>query len=329
MGLFKKLKRAFKKVVKGIGNGIKKTLSAINKVQKKIRKSKLFKALVIAAAVVVTGGAALSAMGATTGAGLFGSAAAAGGTGFAGWMTGTAASLTSTTVGAALATPFTALGTAIGSTAVALGVPAISNAGAAATTATSASTALTASQSAALTPGVNPATIAAGTPTGVSFTGIPTTAATPGLTSTATSSIAAGTDALTGQLTALSSTTPATIAAGTPTGVALSGSTTAAEASASFASKYPRTTKFLSTVGTGVATSVATGYAMQQIAGDPELQGSMSGLRTEGATQFDPLRIYAAERGIADTDISKYFTFGNTAEAGNMPLFQQQTIGIA
>jgi hypothetical protein len=55
MGLFKKLKRAFKKVVKGIGNGIKKTLSAINKVQKKIRKSKLFKALVIAAAVVVTG----------------------------------------------------------------------------------------------------------------------------------------------------------------------------------------------------------------------------------------------------------------------------------
>jgi hypothetical protein len=69
-----------------------------------------------------------------------------------------------------------------------------------------------------LTPGVNPATIAAGTPTGVSFTGIPTTAATPGLTSTATSSIAAGTDALTGQLTALSSTTPATIAAGTPTG---------------------------------------------------------------------------------------------------------------
>ena len=64
------------------------------------------------------------------------------------------------------------------------------------------------------------------------------------------------------------------------------------------------------------------------IQGDPEQQGSMGGLRTEGATQFDPLQVYAANRGIADTDISKYFTFGNTAEAGNMPLFTQQTIGV-
>jgi hypothetical protein len=68
---------------------------------------------------------------------------------------------------------------------------------------------------------------------------------------------------------------------------------------------------------------------MQQLAGDPELQGSMAGLRTEGATDFDPLRIYAAERGIADADISKYFTFSNTPEGGNMPLFSQETIGVA
>ena len=54
----------------------------------------------------------------------------------------------------------------------------------------------------------------------------------------------------------------------------------------------------------------------------------MGGLRTEGATQFDPLQVYAANRGIAESDISKYFTFGNTAAAGNMPLFQQQTIGV-
>jgi hypothetical protein len=71
MGLFKKLKKAFKKVTSGIKKVVKGTLSGLNKIQKKIRKSKLFKALVIAAAVVVTGGAALSAMGATTGAGLF------------------------------------------------------------------------------------------------------------------------------------------------------------------------------------------------------------------------------------------------------------------
>ena len=37
----------------------------------------------------------------------------------------------------------------------------------------------------------------------------------------------------------------------------------------------------------------------------------------------------AGSSGIADADISKYFTFGNTPEAGNMPLFQQQTIGVA
>jgi hypothetical protein len=297
MGLFKKLKKAFKKVVKGIGKGIKKTLSAINKVQKKIRKSKLFKALVIAAAVVVTGGAALSAMGATTGAGLFGSAAAAGGTGFAGWMTGTAASLTSTTVGAALATPFTALGTAIGSTAVALGVPAISNAGAAATTATTGSTALTASQSAALTPGVNPATVAAGTPTGVSFTGIPT--------------------------------------AGTPTGVALSGSTTATDAVSTWATRNPKTAAFLKNpvvrgIGTAAGNlglSIASGYAQHELTkGDPT--GTLTGLATEGATPFDPLLTYAGYRGIDESDVSKFFTFGNTASAGNIPLFKQETLAI-
>ena len=72
-----------------------------------------------------------------------------------------------------------------------------------------------------------------------------------------------------------------------------------------------------------------SGAALQAIQGDPEETGSMGGLRTEGASSFDPLRVYAAERGIADADISKYFTFGNTAEAGNMPLFQQQTIGVA
>ena len=82
-------------------------------------------------------------------------------------------------------------------------------------------------------------------------------------------------------------------------------------------------------VATGTATAVLSGAALQAIQGDPEETGSMGGLRTEGASSFDPLRVYAAERGIADADISKYFTFGNTAEAGNMPLFQQQTIGVA
>jgi hypothetical protein len=85
--------------------------------------------------------------------------------------------------------------------------------------------------------------------------------------------------------------------------------------------------KVVSNVGTA-GTNVLSGAAMAAIQGDPDPSGNPQGLRTEGATQFDPLRVYAAERGIADTDISKYFTFGNTASAGNMPLFQQQTIGV-
>ena len=82
-------------------------------------------------------------------------------------------------------------------------------------------------------------------------------------------------------------------------------------------------------VATGTATAVLSGAALQYIQGDPEQQGSMGGLRTEGAAQNDALRVYANDRNIVDSDISKYFTFGNTASAGNMPLFQQQTIGVA
>jgi len=327
MGLFKKIGRAFKKVVKGIGKGIKKTLSAINKVQKKIRKSKLFKALVIAAAVVVTGGAALSAMGATTGAGLFGSAAAAGGTGFAGWMTGTAASLTSTAVGSALATPFTMLGTAAGKAALALGVPAISN------------SSITGAVAAPTLTGAAPTIIEGGGITAANAgTGIPGAASSSNVV-TATRSAGAIPSVTNTVVTAPSSPiigggyTP-TVTGTVPT-IVDTGGVVAANAgsgipgtTASFASKYPRTTKFLGTVGTGVATSVATGYAMQQIAGDPELQGSMSGLRTEGATQFDPLLAYAGYKGIDESDVSKFFTFGNTTSAGNIPLFKQETLAI-
>jgi len=102
-----------------------------------------------------------------------------------------------------------------------------------------------------------------------------------------------------------------------------------AQAAQSFASKYPKTSEFLTNVGTNVAASVATGYAMHKLTGDPDEVGSMAGLRTEGATNFDPLRVYAAERGIADTDISKYFTFSNAPEGGNMPLYRQETLEIA
>jgi hypothetical protein len=61
MGLFKKLKKAFKKVTSGIKKAIKGVVKGVKSVVKKIGSSKLFKALVIAGAIIVTGGAAIGA----------------------------------------------------------------------------------------------------------------------------------------------------------------------------------------------------------------------------------------------------------------------------
>lgn len=63
MGLFSSIKKAFKKVVKGVKKIVKKVVGGVKKVVKKIGSSKILKALAIAAAVVVTGGAAIGAFG--------------------------------------------------------------------------------------------------------------------------------------------------------------------------------------------------------------------------------------------------------------------------
>jgi len=63
MGLFSSIKKAFKKVVGGIKKVVKKVVGGVKKVVKKIGSSKILKALAIAAAVVVTGGAAIGAFG--------------------------------------------------------------------------------------------------------------------------------------------------------------------------------------------------------------------------------------------------------------------------
>ena len=63
MGLFSSIKKAFKKVVKGVKKVVKKVVGGVKKVVKKIGSSKILKALAVAAAVVVTGGAAIGAFG--------------------------------------------------------------------------------------------------------------------------------------------------------------------------------------------------------------------------------------------------------------------------
>ena len=121
MGIFKKLKKVFKKVTGFVKKHIKRTIKAVKKVSKKIRSSKILKALAIAAAIVVTGGAALTAFGsggalATSKLGVFmmnTSAKMVGGTVFGGSTLGKVGNFAIKTV----SKPFAALGGAIGSTA--------------------------------------------------------------------------------------------------------------------------------------------------------------------------------------------------------------------
>lgn len=125
MGLFSKIKKAFKKVVKGVKKLVKKVVGGVKKVVKKIGSSKILKALAIAAAVVVTGGAAIGAFGGKLATTQFGS-----------WMVGASqkvlgGTLFGTTAGNPLvrvlqqtgnfvaktaAKPFGAVGKAVGST---------------------------------------------------------------------------------------------------------------------------------------------------------------------------------------------------------------------
>ena len=313
MGLFKKIKRGFKKIVKGVKKGIKKVVKGVKKVVKKIGSSKILKALAIAAAVVVTGGAALGAMGATAASG-----------GFTGWMVGASSAISSVPVLGTVMAPFKALGTGIGTVGSKLGV----NLGQTTTAPSTFQPSGMSQQQIQQVVGTNPAKLAQQTTTG--GINLPSTLPTAQTTAGGINLPASlpSTPGVTGTVSQqLSQTVPQGLGVSSAAPTASTAST--AQAAQSFASKYPKTSEFLTNVGTNVAASVATGYAMHKLTGDPDEVGSMAGLRTEGATDFDPLRVYAAERGIADTDISKYFTFSNAPEGGNMPLYTQATLEIA
>jgi hypothetical protein len=309
MGLFKSLKKAFKKVVGGIKKAVKGVVKGVKKVVKKISSSKILKALAIAAAVVVTGGAALTAFGGTgalsssafgqwmmsTSQSILGGAAfGTGATSTVGKFVQGAANFTAKTVAA----PFGAVGGAIGSTAR-VGANLLNpNATAFQAGPAGAGTAVTAPTpfSGAALSGQN---VVADT---VYFDPVNNTYA--------------------------DKTTGKALTADELKRLPDSYKMTVDKATGKVAQGKGTVGRIAENVATGTATAVLSGAAMAAIQGDPDPSGNPQGLRTEGATQFDPLRVYAAERGIADTDISKYFTFGNTASAGNMPLFQQQTIGV-
>jgi len=373
MGLFKSIKKAFKKVTSGIKKVVKGVVKGVKKVVKKISSSKILKALAIAAAVVVTGGAAVAAF--TGGAGV---AAGTAGSTFANWMMTTSQAVTggalfgtgATGVTGALqtagnvaaktiASPFKAVGTALGS---------------AAATVTDFTGLTTEAGRMGVTPEMQTAMAEAQVKAGVQLSpdNLNLEQSIQRVSDAGGGSVADIKSAIDSGLTtkeaiiqqASITTTPTTLlgqeqaamaaaksagaspetmaylrqqgaqtasAYGVPSADIVSAGFPEAKAMDTWSQRNPKSAAFLKgagTVATQVGTSVAAGYAMHQLTAPAET-GSMGGLRTEGASSFDPLRVYAAERGIADSDISKYFTFGNTAEAGNMPLFQQQTIGVA
>jgi len=301
MGLFKKLKKAFKKVTGAVKKIVKKVVKGVKKVVKKIGSSKILKALAIAAAVVVTGGAAI---GAFTG----GTA-----TGFAGWMMNASNVVTSGTLfgtgatglaGAAqtagnfltkmAAKPFASVGKTLGN--VAAGV-------------TDFTGFTTESSRIGITPEMQTAIDTAQVQAGVSGTG-PTTLA--------------GQNQAALEAAKTAGASPETLKA-----IEAMNVQNASSVKPGFWQSTPG--KVIRDVGTGVATQVATGAAMQYIQGDPEQQGSMSGAAYEGAEFMDPLKVYAAQQGINTDSIYEHMMYGN-ADPSSMygnELYRQQTIGVA
>lgn len=101
MGLFSKIFKGIKKVVKGVAKGIKKVVKGVAKVVKKVAKSKIFKAILAAGAIYVTGGAALKGFGVTGGK-------------LGAWAAKSGSGIFSSGLGKAIATPFRFLGTGLG-----------------------------------------------------------------------------------------------------------------------------------------------------------------------------------------------------------------------
>ena len=362
MGLFKSIKKAFKKVTRGIKKAVKGVVKGVKKVVKKISSSKILKALAIAAAVVVTGGAAVAA---------FTGGTAASGT-FAGWMmnasqavtggtlfgTSTALARGAGTVAQVIASPFKAVGTALGSAAATVtdftgltseasrtGINVSQQAAIAGQPVTSTMPSLSEKQ---ILQGLNPAEVAKaqqdaffmpstsvesqlasstqaafesgsaiGTSTGVVNPTLTTTAGSFNVpTALPSASYATGTPAQ-----QLAQTVPSAL------GVPPVEAPVSVAEKLSLSEKYPKTTAFLSSAAGSVAGKVFDAYTASLLAGDPTGRGG-AGIGEEGGARKDPISIYSNELNINPDDYSKYFTFGNTIEAGNMPLFQQQTIEV-
>jgi hypothetical protein len=311
MGLFSKIKKAFKKVVKKVAGGIKKVVKGVGKVVKKISKSKLFKAILAAGAIIVTGGAAIGAFGGSLATSGFGSwmvgasQTITGGTLFGtggGFLAKTGNFLTST-----LAKPFASAGKFIGSTAGKL-------------------TDLTGLTEEATRMGYkNIGTKAA--PNWVVDPSKRFAEAGPwgdfDTSGRLLSDVKAGTDTMFGMGKVVDPTTGKLINTPLPT------STTAAQVATKDTLTGSKWGDFALNTATNLGTSVATGYALNKLTeGDPT--GVPTGLAYEGETRLDPLQIYSGGQALSVDGIYQNMMYGtgDPYYQASTELFKQQTVGV-
>jgi len=322
MGLFSKIKKAFKKIIKGVKKIVKKVVKGVKKVVKKIGSSKILKAIAIAAAIVVTGGAALTAFGGTgaiasSSLGQFMMSASGkmlGGTAF-----GTGGSFLAKTGNFLVKTvskPFGAIGGALGSTAR-VGANLLNpNA-----------TAFQAGPGVggvATTPG---AVVTAPKPFSASaFSGQAAVSNTVSYDDVAKKWIS--TDATTGVVTDLTKTQVASL----PSTYVGNPSAYVTPAAGSTPNPYLTGNKwgdFALRTGVGVGASVATGYAQAKLMeGDPT--GRQAGLANESKEYQDALKVYADNSSINLDDIYGQLTYGTADPAYQMSsdLYRQETVGV-
>ena len=317
MGLFKKLKKAFKKITSKVKKVVKKVVKGVKKVVKKIGSSKILKAIAIAGAAIVTGGAALGAFGGTGalatskfGTWMMGaSQKALGGSVFSG--SGVLSKVGNFAVKTA-AKPFGAVGGALGSTArVGANI-------------------LTGQSAFAAGPAV-------GAPVPFSGAALSGQMNTENIYYDEQSNMFM--DNSSGSPIPLTSDEVARLPEsftklddfGIPQGANTLNEAGEVVTATADAAQSTGLREFGRTVGTSVATNVATGAIMAKITETDPTGTSVGAGGQERAGAFDPLRIYASENNINVSDIYNQVLYGN-ADPSSMygsQLYSQETIEVA
>ena len=309
MGLFKKLKKAFKKITSKVKKVVKKVVKGVKKVVKKIGSSKILKAIAIAGAAIVTGGAAIGAFTGGTATGFGGWLMNASNTISSGALFGTKASGLAGAAQSAgnfltkvAAKPFASVGSSVGN--IARGVTDF--------------TGLTdAAKKGLVTSDEQAASILSRTGMSESDIAQLTAEGSSALQGAAQTYVdtQGGVGAFSMEdLDSARATSSTTVASGVVDGAQSTG-----------------LREFGRTVGTSVATNVATGAIMAKITETDPTGTSVGAGGQERAGAFDPLRIYASENNINVSDIYNQVLYGN-ADPSSMygsQLYSQETIEVA